>query len=757
MKNYLYILLIFFAGACSQTAQIDGELKNSYNIIPLPKSISPMEGKLVIDESLKIYAEDALKNEAEALSEVIVESGGPTLEIASASEFSGKGIVLSTNEGLTANEGYILKINSQSASVESSSSTGVFYGVMSIAQLITQTEGISFLPNCEIADEPRFAYRGMHLDVGRHFFPAEDIKKYIDYIAMHKMNKFHWHLTEDQGWRIEIKKYPKLAEISSKRAETLVGHGKNSDKKYDGTPYGGFYSQDEIRDIVAYAASKHITIIPEIEMPGHTQAVLAAYPELGCTGGPYKVAEEWGVKPDIFCTTDETFNFLEDVLTEVMDLFPSTYIHIGGDEAPKTRWEACPKCQQRMKEEGLQDEHELQSYFIKRIETFLNSKGRKLIGWDEILEGGLAPEATVMSWRGEKGGIEAAKQGHDVIMTPNSHCYFDHYQSRSKDEPLAIGGFLPLKKVYSYEPIPDQLSQEEAKYVLGAQANVWTEYMKTFDQVEYMIFPRMAALAEVVWSEKESRNYESFNTRLEKLFKIYDRNGYNSARHFFDLRLTEEFNSDQAKYEVILLTQLAETIHYTLDGSEVTASSPVFDSLLTIDTTCELKAQGFNGAEKVGNLLTKNYYLHKGVGKSIELVNEPNPSYKGKGAINLLNGLKGSGSHGDGEWLGFTPDPMIASIDLGEVTDINTISINFMESQASWIFLPEKLKVEISDDGENYQEIINITDCSDENVFEINQKAKIVKVSATPVQSLPSDHIGAGNPGWLFCDEIIIE
>jgi len=366
--------------------------------------------------------------------------------------------------------------------------------------------------------------------VGRHFMPVEFVKKYIDYIAMNKMNVFHWHLTEDQGWRIEIKKYPKLTEIGSQRKETIIGHAHES-KEYDGKPYGGFYTQDEIKDVVAYAQARYVTVVPEIELPGHALAALASYPELGCTGGPYEVATTWGVFDDVYCAgKEETFKFLEDVISEVMPLFPGEYFHIGGDECPKTQWEKCPYCQARMKKEGLKNEHELQSYFVQRIEKFLNAHGKKMIGWDEILEGGLAPNATVMSWRGEEGGIAAAQAHHDAVMTPGNYCYFDHYQADPKTQPLAIGGFTPLKEVYEYEPIPKELTPEEGKYILGAQGNVWTEYMKTPERVEYMVFPRIAALAEVVWSPKASRNYDDFMNRMQDEVKRYDAYGINYCK-----------------------------------------------------------------------------------------------------------------------------------------------------------------------------------------------------------------------------------
>ena len=428
-------------------------------------------------------------------------------------------------------EGYHLDVTSDAVTVEAKTPAGLFYGLQTLTQLLSggHSSGWS-VPVVQIVDAPRFAYRGMHLDVGRHFFPVAFVKKYIDLLAMYKMNKFHWHLTEDQGWRIEIKKYPKLTEIGAYRKETVVGKNfERFDRPYvgDGQPHGGFYTQDEVREVVAYARARYIDVIPEIEMPGHATAALAAYPELACTDGPFNVPTTWGIFEDVFCPKEETFQFLEDVLTEVIALFPSQYIHIGGDEVLKVRWKESELAQEVITREGLADEEELQSYFIKRIEAFLQAQGRRLIGWDEILEGGLAPDATVMSWRGMEGGIEAARQGHDVIMTPTSHTYFDYYQGDPVQEPLAIRGLTPLEKVYGFEPVPETLSAEDAAHILGAQGNVWTEYMATTDYVEYMVFPRMLALAEVVWSPQELRNWEDFVQRLPAQLQHLDTLGVN--------------------------------------------------------------------------------------------------------------------------------------------------------------------------------------------------------------------------------------
>ena len=442
---------------------------------------------------------------------------------------------------LSHQEGYRIHVTPEQLRLEASTAHGLFNAIMTLRQLLpTEVEKedpsrvsnnmIWTVPGVRIADHPRFQYRGLHLDVGRHFMPVSFIKHYIDLLAIHKMNRFHWHLTEDQGWRIEIKAYPKLTEIAAFREETLIRrYGSNT---YDNRPYVGFYTQEEIKEVVAYAADNYITIVPEIEMPGHTSAVLAAYPEYGCLDKEYKVQTTWGVFEDIFCPSEETFGFLEDVLDEVMALFPGEYIHIGGDEAPKKQWEESALAQEVIRREGLKDEHELQSYFITRIEQYLNSKGRQIIGWDEILEGGLAPRATVMSWRGERGGIEAAKMGHDVIMTPGNTNYFDHYQGTMSNEPLAICCFTSVEDVYGYEPVPEALNQEEAKHVLGAQGNVWTEYIRTPEKVEYMAFPRATALSEVLWSDPSQKDWYSFWARMQHHFERLDYRGVNYAPHY---------------------------------------------------------------------------------------------------------------------------------------------------------------------------------------------------------------------------------
>jgi hexosaminidase len=529
-RFYLLILVVYILQGCSPKEVTYTPSDELLPVIPLPVEVSLMKEKIDIS-SISLAAQGQEEQQLGSLLEAFLKEKNIAVKPESAKKIQLQIVSDTTNKA----EGYKLTVDDSGISILAKDGAGLFYGIQSLIQLVgaygTQ------MPVMTIVDYPRFQYRGMHLDVGRHMFPTEFIKKYIDLLAFHKMNRFHWHLTEDQGWRIEIKKYPKLQEVAAFRNETVIGHARTADrnnkKNFDGKRYGGFYTQDEIRDIVKYAEARYVTIVPEIEMPGHALAALSAYPNLGCTGGPYTAATTWGVFDDVFCAgKDETFTFLEGVLDEVLELFPGKYIHIGGDESPKTRWEKCPHCQKRMKAENLKDEHALQSYFIQRMEKYLNGKGRQIIGWDEILEGGLAPNATVMSWRGEEGGIDAAKQNHDVIMTPGNWCYFDHYQdTTSKTEPLAIGGFTPVSEVYGYEPVPPQLSGAEANHVLGAQANVWTEYIPTAEHVEYMVYPRAVAMAEVLWTPKEKRNYNDFLKRMGTHFKRLDERKVNYAKH----------------------------------------------------------------------------------------------------------------------------------------------------------------------------------------------------------------------------------
>ncbi len=538
MKKRLLIMSALFITMLTKAQEV--------NIIPQPAAMTVGKGSFTITPKTKIvFAGSGLENAADFLNAYLKQFYGFTLQTSTDGKYD-HNIVLNYDKMEYPIPGaYNMDVTKKHVYIGGDNATGVFYGVQSLIQLLpVQKSSQLKIKEVSIQDKPRFAYRGLHLDVGRHFFPVAFIKQYIDYIALHKMNTFHWHLTEDQGWRIEIKKYPKLTEVGGFRNGTIID--RYPGKGNDGIRYGGYYTQEEIKEVVAYAAARHITVVPEIELPGHSSAAIAAYPELSCFpnentkvapktswSGPTtgkQVQQAWGVFEDVFCPSEYTFNFLQDVLDEVMALFPSTYIHIGGDECPKEAWKRSAFCQELIREKGLKDEHGLQSYFIQRIEKYLNSKGRQIIGWDEILEGGLAPNATVMSWRGEAGGIEAAKQNHNVIMTPGGWCYFDHSQNKPEDS-VTIGGYTPVDKVYSYEPVPKELTGDKAKYVLGAQANVWTEYMKNTDKIEYMIFPRLSALSEVLWSPKEQRNWSSFEKRLgtqQKRFQLWGSN-YNKV------------------------------------------------------------------------------------------------------------------------------------------------------------------------------------------------------------------------------------
>lgn len=543
MKQLIFLLSCVLIVSCANPNQEVINTEEAYQIIPKPTKLTIAKGQFPVTADTRIVGSEELMQEADYLAAMFHTASGHQIDI-DLSASPKNNIVLLLDEAIEGSEGYTLSVTYDAVVITGKTPAGVFYGIQSLRQLLPpETESRDHqiatltIPAVEISDSPRYAYRGMHLDVGRHFFPVESVKKYLDLIALHKMNTFHWHLTEDQGWRIEIKKYPRLTEVGSIRKGTAIGLAgtRNPPYTYDDVPYGGFYTQEEVKEVVAYATARHITVIPEIELPGHSLAALAAYPQFGNGTGPYEVAKRWGIFKEVYAPSEETFEFLEDVLTEVMALFPSKLIHIGGDEVLKQEWEESALAQGVMRREGLADEHELQSYFIRRIETFLNDHGRSIIGWDEILEGGLAPNATVMSWRGVEGGIAAARQHHNVIMTPGTHCYFDYYQAAEEDrieEPITGSKrHTTVEKVYSYDPTPAELTAEEAQYIIGAQGNVWTEYMPTWDRVEYKTLPRMTALAEVVWSSQESRDWENFRGRLQQLAKRYDALGYTYAKY----------------------------------------------------------------------------------------------------------------------------------------------------------------------------------------------------------------------------------
>lgn len=779
--------LIILITCISCTPQLSPELAqigSQIPIIPAPAVVQNKPGKFRIIPGFRILSNSDNRDSRKIINsfaEKLRQINGLDVPITAGSEIEIREnmlvIELASNKSHLGDEGYELEIDPNSMSIYAYRPAGLFYGVQTLLQLLPpeletgqNLPGFSqmTLPCMKIVDTPRFPYRGMHLDVGRHFFPVSFIKKYLDLLALHKFNTFHWHLTEDQGWRIEIKQYPKLSEISSYRNETLVGHNRDQPHQFDGQRHGGVYTQQEIRDIVQYALDRYITIIPEIEMPGHSVAALAAYPELSCTGGSFDVSTIWGVKEDVYCAgNDQVFEFLENVLSEVIDLFPSKYIHIGGDESPKIRWEICEKCQTRIQEEGLADEDELQSYFIRRIEKFLLSKGRKLIGWDEILEGGLAPEATVMSWRGMRGGIEAAQQGHDVIMTPTSFCYFDYYQANPETEPLAIGGYTTLKKVYSFEPVPQELSEKESKHIKGAQGNVWTEYIKTPEYAEYMSVPRMTALAEVVWSPKKSRNWKNFRARLEIFFKRLDILDINYSLGSYKVDIFSRFDPKLKKTWINLESeQFDAPIIFSTGESHSSPEIQEFDQPFTFDRTMTIRAGIYIDGKLMDDMSEQTFLFHQGINKTLKLSMPFSQRYPAAGQRALIDGISGSNNYRDGNWQGFNGEDMTAVIDLESRTKLKQISVNFLQNTGALIFLPSEVQIAISKNGEDFETITVIkNDVSQrksggfikEFLYNISRDSfRYIRFYAKNIGVCPDWHPNAGEKCWIFADEIIL-
>lgn len=745
----------------------------NYQVVPLPQEIMNVQGPAFTlnDEVKIIYPEDneKMRKNAELLASYIKDMTGKTLSIETGIAATPNAIVLTLGLNSTNKEAYQLKVDANTVSVYGASEAGVFYGIQTLRKsLPVITGGNAYLPAVEINDYPRFAYRGAHFDVSRHFFSVDSVKRFIDILALHNINRLHWHLSDDQGWRIEIKKLPGLTEIGSKRKETVIGHNTG---KYDGQPYGGFYTQEEAREVVAYANERHITVIPEIDMPGHMQAALTAYPELGCTGGPYDVWMQWGISDEVLCAgNDKVLQFIDDVLTEIVEIFPSEYIHVGGDECPKIRWKDCPKCQARIKALGLKAdgkhsaEEKLQSFIISHAEKFLNERGRQIIGWDEILEGGLAPNATVMSWRGISGGVEAAKQQHDVIMTPSSYLYFDYYQAKdASKEPMAIGGYVPVETVYKFEPVPASLTPEESKYIIGVQANLWTEYIPTFKQVEYMEMPRMAALAEIQWTMPEKKDYQNFLSRVPRLAKIYDLEGYNYAKHLFNVNVSFVPNTQEGVLDVALAAIDGADIYYTLDGTEPTASSSKYTDTLKIKNACQLNAVVIRPSGK-SDVFSENIDFNKASMKPITMNTRINKQYEFKGAVTLIDGLRGNANYKTGSWIAFYRNDMEAVIDLLEPTEISKAQIETCVVKGDWVLDARSFAVEVSDDGVTYKKAasalypaMKAEDKDGVYVHELTFEpvtARYVKVMMEPEHSMPEWHGGKGNPAFVFIDEI---
>lgn len=766
MKLIIIIMILFIGDHASA----------QFSILPLPVSQKNENGFFVPNNKTTIiYHQEPLESivrrtvaewEQQLGFSPIIRSGESANEIRNS-------IQLHISEFLReklGEEGYQIKTTSNEIEIKAATATGIRYGLITLVQMMDSSTEKGIAAGT-ITDYPRFGYRGMHLDVSRHFMPAEFIYKMLDRMEQHKLNVFHWHLIDDQGWRLEIKKHPKLTEIGGYRADYHGVHWNNRPLTDTIRPqsYGGFYSQDEIRAIVAYAAERNITVIPEIEMPAHVMSALAAYPHLSCTG------ENLGVPPGgvwpishIYCAgKEETFSFLEEVLIEVMELFPSKMIHIGGDEADKTNWKKCPNCQNRIVAEGLKDEHELQSYFIRRIEQFLHNNGRQLVGWDEILEGGLPPRAIVMSWRGEEGGIEAVKMGNQAIMTPGSHCYFDHYQGNPATEPLAIGGYTTLKKVYHYEPVPVGLDDQQSSRILGAQANVWTEYMPDFRQVEYMVFPRLAALAEVLWSPAQLRNWQSFSQRMEAQYQRYLKRGINFSRSAY--QVTAKVQPDTIHKQLIIQLE-TETynaaIHYTLDGSNPDANSPRYEKPFAIGQSAEIKAAVIENGTTAGPLMHQEFLLHKAFLQKISLQYPNETRYGGGGPTGLNDGLLGSSYFNDGRWKGFLGNDLVAIIDLESVQPISEIGIHVLHNPVSWIFYPEMISFDVSFDGNDFFPLGEVTpDALARNQDSLSYlslsftdaKARFVRVSAKNIGKCPQGHPGEGKKAWLFASEIVVK
>ncbi len=747
----------------------------NYAVIPVPNEVNPAEtGSFKLSESTVIYydAEDAaMEKNAQLLAQYIEQSTGMKLQLST--QPNGNAIALFDQLDNENPEAYTLTVTPNDIVINGASAAGCFYGIQTLRKSLPVAEKASSveMPAVEIVDAPRFGYRGAHFDVSRHFFTVDEVKCFLDMLALHNINRMHWHLTDDQGWRIEIKKYPKLTEVGAYRPETVIGRNTG---RYDGTPHQGFYTQDEIRDLIAYAAERHITIVPEIDLPGHMQAALAGYPEFGCTGGPYKVWQDWGVSDNVLCAgNDKTMQFIKDVLNEVVDLFPSEYIHVGGDECPKDQWKKCPKCQQRIRKEGLRAqgkhtaEERLQSYVIRFAENVLAERGRKMIGWDEVLEGGLAPNATVMSWRGEGGGIEAARMKHNVIMTPNTYCYFDYYQTADKNSvPLAIGGFLPIERVYSYEPMPKQLEPEYHGYITGVQANLWTEYIPTFSHAQYMELPRMAALCEVQWVKPEQKDFDAFVKRLPRLIDLYEKLGYNYAKHVFEVQAS--FSIDTVNNAVVATYKTIDDgdVFYTLDGTDPTTSSTRYTEPVSIKESCTIKAASFRNGEAT-NIASETFQFSKSTGCPIVMLQPINAQYEYAGAITLVDGLLASDTeYQTGRWIAFYRNDMEAVIDLGEATSVSNVSFNVCVEKGAWIFNAREVEISVSEDGENYTSVVKKSipaqvESEPNEIYAHKYEfeptsARYVKVKATPEHSIPAWHGGKGAPAFLFVDEIAV-
>lgn len=772
--NLMGVLCILFS-TCFYACSEKRTLNSDYEIIPKPLDVNCKGDAsfLLKDGIAVIYPENnqKMQDNAEFLVDYVERQTGVKLTSYAGMPVDGA-ICLTLDLSDDNAEAYKLIVNDKRVCISGASEAGVFYGIQTLRKSLPVAQDINVnLSAVEIYDKPRFAYRGAMLDVARHFYTVDEVKTFIDMLALHNINRFHWHLTDDQGWRIEIKKYPKLMSVASERKETVVGRWYSG--IYDGKSYGGYYTQDELRDVIDYAAKRHITIIPEVDLPGHMQAALTAYPELGCTGGPYEVRTIWGVSQDVLCVgNDFTLQFVKDVLSEVADIFPSEYIHIGGDECPKVRWEKCPKCQERIKSLGLKSdakhtkEQRLQSYMIQEAAKYLKEKGKRIIGWTEILEGGLVPDATLMSWIGESGGIEAAHQHHDVIMTPNTYLYFDYYQSKKvEDEPLAIGGYLPIEKTYNYEPMPKELTKEEQQYIKGVQANLWTEYIPVFSQVQYMVLPRLGAAAEVQWTDPSKKDYKDFLRRVPHLVAVYDCYGWNYATHVYDVNVDMKADTVNHVLNVQLSTMADDPIYYTLDGQDPTEKSLKYTKPFTIDQSVVLKTMAVH-PDRTSKISVDTIRFNKATLKPVVLL-QPNESrFSPDGPVVLVDGRNGNHSFDTGAWLAVAGNDLEAVINMQAETILSSASVHAYVRKDAWLFDARGFSVSVSSDNKNYKEVASqeykqMQESDSDGIIEHELsfdpcKATYVKIKVISEKSMPDWHWDAGKAPFLLVDEIIL-
>lgn len=642
-------------------------------------------------------------------------------------------------------EGYNLTVSNSGIDIQYSNDESLRNALQTLNQLIQNPKELA---GVTVSDQPAFAYRGVHLDCSRHFFTIGELKKFIDQMAKLKFNRFHWHLTDDQGWRIEIKKYPKLTSIGAWRDSTLIGHFSKQPVEYDHEKYGGFYTQVEAKELVEFARIRGIEIIPEIEMPGHARAALAAYPELSCNEQQLPVVGTWGVFDEVFCSQEKTRSFLKDVLDEVIEIFPSHVIHIGGDECPKVNWEKCPKCKAIMTENNLKTSHELQSFFIRDIEKHVNGKGRVIIGWDEILEGGLAPNAQVMSWQGVEGGIAAAKQKHQVVMTPTSYCYFDYYQSGHPSEPLAIGGYLPLEKVYQFNPVKG-LEEQYQHYILGGQANLWTEYLPNIQAVEYNAFPRLVAMAEVLWN-KSKAPYSDFVEALSNYYLPQLRNdGVRFSTSFLDPKLEIRPFKNGVSYGLI---KPVEDVVFSVNNEVVTG--------INIERTDQVREHRYLIHSNIGDqelrICDYTFTSHLALGKRVEFDTPPHEKYNHNDALGLTDGVVGKTPWKGNEWLGFNNDTIQFTLDLETLTAFNHIQIGTLNDPGSWIYRPERFQIQISSNGKKFKNVAKSKMTGDLIDVKKKMKARYIKVIIYNKELIPAGQTGAGFTPWTFMNELIL-